>query len=128
MVQVQWLTGMRPSEVFNMRVGDIDRSRGNGLWYYSPKHKTEEHIGEKPIPLGKPEQKLITPYLIGKKSVDSVFSPKTATMERAIEARVNRKSKRTPSQRERDAKRAEQNANKVGDFYDKGSSGKASQH
>ena len=96
MVQVQWLTGMRPSEVFNMRVGDIDRIRDNGLWYYSPKHKTEEHIGEKPIPLGKPEQKLIAPYLIGKKSADSVFSPKTATMERAIEARVNRKSKRTP--------------------------------
>jgi len=36
MVQLQWLTGMRPSEVFNMRVGDIDQSRGNGLWYYSP--------------------------------------------------------------------------------------------
>jgi len=35
MVQVQWLTGMRPSEVFNMCVGDIDRSRSNGLWYYS---------------------------------------------------------------------------------------------
>ena len=34
MVQVQWLTGMRPSEIFRMRVGDIDRSRGNGLWYY----------------------------------------------------------------------------------------------
>ena len=39
MVQVQWLTGMRPSEVFQMTVGSIDRSRKNGLWYYSPKHK-----------------------------------------------------------------------------------------
>ena len=48
MVQVQWLTGMRPSEVFNMRVGDIDRSRENGLWYYVPEsHKTEEHVGKK---------------------------------------------------------------------------------
>jgi integrase len=31
MVQVQRLTGMRPSEVFSMRVGDIDQSRSNGL-------------------------------------------------------------------------------------------------
>jgi len=121
MVQVQWLTGMRPSEVFNMRVGDIDRSRSNGLWYYSPKHKTGEHIGEKPIPLGLPEQRLIAPYLIGKKPEAAVFSPRTATKERAIEARANRKSKRTPSQRERDAKRAEEKASKVGEFYDKGS-------
>jgi integrase len=117
-VQVQWLTGMRPSEVLNMRVGDIDRSRSNGLWYYSPKHKTEEHIGEKPIPLGKPEQKLIAPYLEGKKSGDSVFSPKTAQRERAAEARANLKSKRTTSQREVDAKRAEKNASRVGNFYD----------
>jgi len=119
MVVVQYLTGMRPSEVFNMRVGDIDRSRGNGLWYYSPKHKTEEHIGEKPIPLGKPEQILIAPYLIGKKSEAAVFSPRTATQERAIEARANRKSKRTPSQRARDAQRAEQKTDKVGEFYDR---------
>jgi integrase len=117
-VQVQWLTGMRPSEVLNMRVGDIDQSRSNGLWYYSPKHKTEQHIGKKPIPLGKPEQKLIAPYLIGKKLADSVFSPKTAQRERAAEARANRKSKHTPSQRERDAKRAEKNVCRVGDFYD----------
>jgi len=77
MVQIQWLTGMRPSEVFNMRVSDIDRSRKNGLWYYVPgSHKTEEHIGKKPIPLGKPEQKLIAPYLIGKKPESAVFSPR----------------------------------------------------
>ena len=117
-VQVQWLTGMRPTEVLSMTVGSIDRNRGNGLWYYSPKHKTEEHIGKKPIPLGKPEQELIAPYLIGKKTADSVFSPKTAQRERAAEARSNRKSKLTPSQRERDARRAEQNASKVGAFYD----------
>jgi len=78
-VQVQWLTGMRPSEVLNMRVGDIDTMRGNGLWYYSPK---------------------------------------TAQRERAAEARANKKSKRTALQRERDAKRSEENAGRVGDFYD----------
>ena len=98
MVVVQYLTGMRPSEVFNMRVGDIDQNRDNGLWYYSPKHKTEEHIGEKPIPLGEPEQKLIAPYLVGKKPEAAVFSPRQAVKERAEQARARRKTKVPPSQ------------------------------
>ena len=119
MVQVQWLTGMRPSEVFKMRVGDIDRSRKNGLWYYVPgSYKTSRFVGKIVFPMGKPEQELIAPYLEGKESTDSVFSPKTAQWERVAEARANRKSKLTPSQRERDAKRAEKNASRVGDFYD----------
>ena len=32
MVQLQRLLGMRPNEIFKMRVGDIDTTRGNGLW------------------------------------------------------------------------------------------------
>ena len=121
MVQVQRLTAMRPSEVFRMTVGSIDQSRGNGLWYYSPKHKTEEHIGEKPIPLGKPEQKLIAPYLVGKKPEAAVFSPRTAVKERAELARAERKSKVTPSQQERDKRTAENPADRVGEFYDRDS-------
>ena len=116
MVVVQWLTGMRPSEVFKMRVGDIDRNRKNGLWYYVPEsHKTEEHIGKKPIPLGKPEQDLIAPYLVGKKPEEAVFSPRTAVQERAAQARARRKSPLTPSQL---ARTKRQN---VGEFYDKDS-------
>jgi integrase len=122
MVVVQYLTGMRPSEVFKMRVGDIDRSRGNGLWYYFPKHKTEEHIGEKPIPLGKPEQESIAPYLVGKKPGEAVFSPRTAVRERAEQARARRKSKVPPSQQERDKYRAENPPDRqVGEFYDRDS-------
>jgi integrase len=41
--------------------------------------------------------------------------------ERAVQARTNRKSKLTPSQRERDAKRAENKANNVGEFYNRNS-------
>jgi len=77
MVQVQRLTGMRPSEVWKMTARDIDKTRDSELWYYVPEsHKTEEHIGQKPIPLGKPEQKLIAPYLISKKPSEAVFSPR----------------------------------------------------
>jgi len=122
MVQVQRLTAMRPSEVFRMTVGSIDQSRDNGLWYYSPKHKTEEHIGEKPIPLGKPEQVLIAPYLIGKSDDAAVFSPRTAVKERAEQARAERKTKVPPSQQKRDQHRAENPPNRqIGEFYDRDS-------
>ena len=106
MVQVQRMTGMRPSEVCKMTVGAIDWSRGNGLWYYSPRHKTEGHIGKKPIPLGKPEQELIAPYLVGKKPSEAVFSPRTAMQEWHAERRANRKTKISPSQEERNRQRA----------------------
>ena len=116
MVQVQWLTGMRPSEVFRMKVGDIDRNRKNGLWYYVPEsHKTEAHIGKKPIPLGKPEQELIATYLVDKKPTEAVFSPRTAVQERAAQARAKRKSPLTPSQLAREKRQ------NVGEFYDKDS-------
>jgi integrase len=129
MVVVQWLTGMRPSEVFSMRVGDIDRNRNNGLWYYTPEsHKTEKHTGKKPIPLGKPEQELIAPYLVGKKPEQAVFSPRQAVQERAEQARARRKSKLTPSQRERDERRAEKPARNVGEFYDRSSYRRAVQY
>ena len=125
MVQIQRLTGLRPSEVCKMRVGDIDKTQGNGLWYYTPEHhKTEAHTDEdKIIPLGLPEQSLIAPYLIGKKKA-AVFSPQTAMQERNAEKRANRKSKITPSQSARNAARATK-PSKCGEFYDKNSYNKA---
>jgi len=126
MVKLQRITGMRPSEVYKMTVGNIDKHRDNGLWYYSPgSHKTEEHIGKKMIPLGKPEQELLAPYLTDKKPSDAVFSPRTAMQEWKAERRANRKSKLTPSQTARDKLRAKNPADGVGEFYDKGSYGQA---
>jgi integrase len=117
MVQVQYLTGSRPSEIFNMRVGEIDTTRGNGLWYYTPKsHKTKKYIGKKEIPLGKPEQKLIAPYLEGKKPDAAVFSPRTAQEERNAERKAKRKTKVSPSQVARDKARAAK-PSRYGEFY-----------
>jgi integrase len=43
MVKLQRLTGMRPSEVFNMQVGQVDRHTDSELWLYRiPHHKTEK--------------------------------------------------------------------------------------
>jgi len=106
MVQLQRLLGMRPSEILNMRVGDIDTTRGNGLWYYVPgSYKTSRFVGKIQFPLGKPEQELIAPYLDGKTSESAVFSPRTAMQERNAERRANRKTKISPSQAARDKAR-----------------------
>jgi len=119
MVKLQRLTGMRPSEVFGMRVGNVDRTRGNGLWYYVPKHhKTERFIGAKSIPLGKHEQNVLEPFLIGKKPTEAVFSPRQAMEERNAERRANRKTKITPSQAARDKARAAKPP-KYAELYDK---------
>ena len=126
MVKLQRLTGMRPSEVCRMTVGDIDRTRNTELWYYTPKHhKTERHIGQKPIPLGQPEQDLIAPYLAGKTAVQSVFSPRTAMQEWNTERRTNRKTSIPPSQQERDKRTAKNPADRIGEFYDRDSYRKA---
>jgi integrase len=108
MVILQRLTGMRPSEIFNMRVRDIDMHTDPELWLYRlPSHKTQKKIKRKKvIPLGKPEQKLLAPYLKGKKPEQAVFSPAEAMAERKAERRANRKTKLTPSQAARDASRA----------------------
>ena len=74
--------------------------------YVLESHKTESYIGSKSIPLGAPEQKLLTPYLEGKKPTDAVFSPRTAQEERNAEKWKSRQTKRTPSQKARDEERA----------------------
>jgi integrase len=126
MVQIQRLTGMRPSEVYRMIVGNIDKTRNPELWYYVPEsHKTEEHIGKKAIPLGKPERELLTPYLVGKNPTEAVFSPQTAMQEWYAERRSNRKTKVSPSQQERNRQRAKKPTGNVGEFYDKNSYRKA---
>jgi len=118
-VQVQRMTGRRPSEILKMRVGDIDRNREAGLWHYIlDRHKTERHTGrEMVIPLGKPIQELLAPYLIGKTAEQAVFSPAQAVKERNAERRANRKTKIAPSQDERDKQRAAK-PRQYCEFYD----------
>jgi len=122
MVQVQRLTGARPSEIFGMRVGQIDKDTVPDLWLYRlSTHKTENKTKQKKIiPLGKPEQELILPYLAGKKPEEAVFSPRMAIQERRTEQRANRKSKPTPSQITRSKERAAK-PSRYREFYNKDS-------
>jgi integrase len=126
MVQLQRMLAMRPNEIFKMRVGDIDRSReAEGLWDYRPgSYKTAEYVGEIEFPLGRPEQELIAPYLIGKKPEEAIFSPRTAVAERNAEKKAQGKAKPTPSRIARDKARAAK-PRQYKEFYDENSYRKA---
>jgi integrase len=122
MVLIQRLTGARPGEIFNMRVGEIDKTSDPDLWLYRlSHHKTEKKVNRKKIiPLGKPEQELLAPYLEGKKPEAAVFSPREAMAEWHTERRANRKTKLSPSQQKREQQRAEKPAaRQPGEFYNR---------
>ena len=98
------LTAMRPSELCNMRVGDIDCS--GSVWEYQPEHhKTEHHGNRRLIPLGKRAQKILKKHLKAREPGEYVFTPKRAMESKWKERRRNRKSKLTPSQAKRDKTR-----------------------
>jgi integrase len=103
MVQVQRLAVMRPSEVCQMRVGDIDRSRKDGIWIYTlQKHKGAWRGHGRIVPFGKQEQALILPYLEGKQPEHLVFytehgSQYTSTSYYRVVARsIQRANRRLP--------------------------------
>lgn len=62
MLKLQLATAMRPSEVFRMTLGQIDRS--GETWFYRPdSHKTEHHGKKKAIPLSSQAVEILQPYL-----------------------------------------------------------------
>ncbi len=79
-LRLQLLTGMRPSEVLKMRVGDIKRDAeqfaelgqfnfSDEIWLYElAEHKTVKKIGKKLIFLGAEEQDILRKYLQGRDS------------------------------------------------------------
>lgn len=90
MVQVQRYSGMRSGEICKMTVGDIDRSKN--IWLYRPgSHKGKWRGHDRVIALGKPEQDLIGPYMVGKTPDQHVFSPREAMEEKRERYAANRK-------------------------------------
>jgi integrase len=132
MVQVQHWASMRPSEVFRMKPGEIDTEYktddGIVIWMYSTgvhkstwreKNKAKEYF--RIIPLGKPEQEIIAPRLVGKADTDYIFSPKDTVKERIERDAAQRKSKVQPSQVKRKEKSTKNPKRKDRDSYDKNS-------
>ncbi len=73
MVRLQRLTGMRPGEVCQLRLAEVDRS--GELWVYRPtQHKTAHHGKTRAIHLGPRAQALITEFLIGTNPPPAAFA------------------------------------------------------
>jgi len=114
MVKLQLLATARPSEIRRMKAGEIDTEfttqDGVNIWLYTPgtsKSDWREKDECKIIPLGKPEQEILGPRLIGLSDDDYVFSPRDAELEQRETRAANRKSKITPSQLRRNKRNAE---------------------
>lgn len=100
MVQVQRLTGMRPQDVVNMKLDELDRS--TEVWMYERKEHRNRWRGHRRIVyLGPKSQEILKPILEDAMDREHVFSPKTSEEWRNAERRKNRGSPMTPSQRAR---------------------------
>ena len=86
MIQVQWLGGMRPQDVLNMRSCDINQT--GDVWPYRPfTHKTEHRGKIRVIALGPRTQSILKPYLEANQSDPEafLFSPKVSVALQNIE-------------------------------------------
>ncbi len=97
MVQVQELAAMRPQDIRNMRIGDIEMT--SDVWIYRPwTHKNEHHGQMREIAIGPKAQAILKPYLQPDDPLAYIFSPKSAVAGVRERRARDRKSKRTPSQ------------------------------
>ena len=120
MIELQWLSGMRPQEVVQMRMAEIDR--GGRVWIYRPRdHKVEHHGMDRVIPLGPKAQAVLAPFLQMDPTA-ALFSPKDAEKERRAAMRAARRTKLWPSHsnQARRARRRERGSEVQGlrDCYD----------
>jgi integrase len=99
MVQLQRLTGMRPSEIVMMRPSDIERT--GATWTYEPHaHKNSWRGHRRLVPLGPKAQKVLEPFM-AREPIQYCFSPIEAEAWRSQMRRAARKTPMTPSQLER---------------------------
>lgn len=99
MVDLQWWTGMRSSNICDMRRGEIDISKD--VWEYTPgKHKTQHHDKDLVVMLGPRAQQILAPFM-NREDAEFMFSPQEADTQRRAAARAARKSSVQPSQQNR---------------------------
>lgn len=91
MIQLQLATGMRPGEVVQMRMCDLDTSCS--IWAYRPaSHKTEHHGIERIVYLGPRAQEILKPFLRAERSAH-FFDPRDAVVD--ARGRIESKKKAT---------------------------------
>lgn len=100
-VAILWLTGMRPSELANMRIGDIDKSEKS--WKYRPlQHKTAYRGNHRIVVFGKRAQAILKQHIADRQADEYVFTPGRAMISKWEERRKDRKTPLQPSQAKRD--------------------------
>ncbi len=108
MLRIQLGTGMRPSEIFNMRPMDIDRT-GSTWIYRPPNHKNQTKGKTRAIPIVGDARDAIIDYL-NRPEDRHCFSPKESVAWHKSMKRANRKSKVQPSQKDRSKPNAKRKA------------------
>ncbi|NDC54298.1 MAG: site-specific integrase [Planctomycetia bacterium] len=99
MVQVQRLTGCRPSELCSMRPCDIDQS--GEVWSYCPEqHKNEWRGDRRYVAIGPKAQSILRKYLV-RPATRPCFVPAESEASRNASRRRQRQSPMTPSHRAR---------------------------
>lgn len=89
-IQLQLLTGARPTEILVMRGTDLDTT--GELWTYKPKfHKTEHHGHSRAITIG-PKARVIVEGFLRANPAEYLFSPKDADAEHRQKAHEARKT------------------------------------
>jgi integrase len=103
MVELQRMTGMRPSEVVAMTSGEVDRS--GAVWEYRPRrHKTAHRGVTRVVMIGPKAQEVLAPWLKDDPAA-YCFPPREAVAARNAARRRARKTPMTPSQLRRRPKR-----------------------
>ncbi len=117
MVKIQRGVCMRPKEVCNLRVGDLDKT--GRLWATSTKkHKTARFGVIRFTAFGAAETEILRRRCAGKGADEYVFSPREAALERWEAQAAARKTPLTPSQRKRAEQRKATRLDRLGDQYD----------
>ena len=93
LVDLQLLTGARPSELLGLRAIDLDMDAPGDVWTYRPAEHKNAHRGmERVIYLGPKAQQVVRPFLADRSVGMPLFSPADAEAERLAELHSRRKT------------------------------------
>lgn len=105
MVKIQRAACLRPSEVCDLRVGDIVFSDSGTATVDKVKNKIARTGVHRQIAFGYAEQKILRLYCEGRKPEEFLFSMKALVEYQFQQKRLNRKTPMTPSQKQREIDR-----------------------